>query len=291
MSKQIIGMDIGGTTFSSTLFDAGLNVLKSSDKRLISGIDSSADLINELSSQINRLCGGQVDGVGVSCPGPLDSERGVVLETPNLKLLQNINLKKELEARCSTEVHIENDANLFTLGEWHQQKKTSSVFSGITLGTGLGFGLVINNKLFKGAHGLATEYAISPLEHGNWETYISISGIKKLSQDILNKKLDPKTLYEMASLNDSGALQVWNDFGAHLGMALSHFVNMVDPEIISIGGGVSRAFGFFEASMRATLEKFSPSYRKNNIYIFESRHKELSSQIGAALLLITKQKS
>ena len=94
----------------------------------------------------------------------------------------------------------------------------------------------------------------------------------------------------MASSNNSEALQVWNDFGAHLGMALSHFVNMVDPEIISIGGGVSKAFEFFEASMRTTLEKFSPSYRKNNIYIFESKHKELSSQIGAALLLITKQK-
>jgi predicted NBD/HSP70 family sugar kinase len=65
---------------------------------------------------------------------------------------------------------------------------------------------------------------------------------------------------------------------------------MIDPEMISIGGGVSRGFDFFKNSMSKTLEEFSPSYSKNNIYIFESKHKELSSQLGAALLLLIKQR-
>ena len=290
MGKKIIGMDVGGTTFSSALFDENLNLLASSDKRLISEIDSASSLIDELSSQINSLSNSQVDGVGVSCPGPLDSKSGTILETPNLKLLQNVNLKRELEKRCSADVYIENDANLFTLGEWHQRKEASSVFAGVTLGTGLGFGLIINNKLFTGAHGLAAEYAISPLDHGNWETYISISGIQRLSHEIIGEEIDPKALYHMAEESDADALQVWSSFGSHLGSALSHFINMVDPGMISIGGGVSKAFKFFKLSMGRTLEESSPSYRSNEIHIFESSHKELSSQIGAALLFLSKQR-
>ena len=290
MGKKIIGMDVGGTTFSSALFDENLNLLASSDKRLISEIDSASSLIDELSSQINSLSNSQVDGVGVSCPGPLDSKSGTILETPNLKLLQYVNLKRELKKRCSADIYIENDANLFTLGEWHQREEPSSVFAGVTLGTGLGFGLVINDSLYTGAHGLATEYGVSPLEHGDWETYISISGIKKISRDIIKRELEPKALYEMACSGEVDALQVWDDFGVHLGNALSHFINMVDPGMISIGGGVSGAFKFFESSMGQTLEKSSPSYRSNDIHIFESSHKEISSQVGAALLLLSKQR-
>ena len=290
MGKKIIGMDIGGTTFSSALFDENLNLLALSDKRLISKIDSTSSLIDELSSQINSLSNGQVDGVGVSCPGPLDSKSGTILETPNLKLLQYVNLKRELKKRCSADIYIENDANLFTLGEWHHREEPSSVFAGVTLGTGLGFGLVINDSLYTGAHGLATEYGVSPLEHGDWETYISISGIKKISRDIIKRELEPKALYEMACSGEVDALQVWDDFGVHLGNALSHFINMVDPGMISIGGGVSGAFKFFESSMGQTLEKSSPSYRSNDIHIFESSHKEISSQVGAALLLLSKQR-
>jgi len=290
MSKKIIGMDIGGTTFSSALFDENLNLLASSDKGLISEIDSTGGLIDELSSQISDLADGHVDGIGVSCPGPLDSGRGLVLDTPNLKLLQNVNLKRELEKKCSADVYIENDANLFTLGEWHQSKEASSVFAGVTLGTGLGFGLVVNDSLYTGAHGLATEYAISPMEHGNWETYISISGIQRLSHEIIGEEIDPKALYHMAEESDADALQVWSSFGSHLGSALSHFINMVDPGMISIGGGVSKAYKFFKLSMERTLEESSPSYRSNEIHIFESSHKELSSQIGAALLFLSKQR-
>ena len=291
MGKKIIGIDIGGTTFSSALFDKNLNIIKTSKKQLISQIDSTNNLLLSLSEQINAFDSSEITGIGISCPGPLDSKNGVVLDTPNLELLQNVNLKKELESICSIPVYIENDANLFALGEWHQQKQNSiNIFGGITLGTGLGFGIIINGKIFSGAHGLATEYAISPLDHGNWETYISISGIKKLSQKHIGKELDPKKLNEMAIKNNKDALLVWDEFGEHLGFAISHFINMMDPEMISIGGGVSKAFDFFKNSMHNTLNKFSPSYKNFDIKIFESNHKELSSQLGAALLLKSYQK-
>tara|TARA_A100000164_G_scaffold240888_1_gene214082 strand:+ start:126 stop:1001 length:876 start_codon:yes stop_codon:yes gene_type:complete len=291
MSKKIIGMDIGGTTFSSSLFDEDLNIIKTSQKELISNISSTTSLLDRLVEQVNSFNCNELLGIGIACPGPLDSKNGMILETPNLTLLQNTNLKNELESRANLPVYVENDANLFALGEWKKQENKPSVFGAVTLGTGLGFGIIINEKIFSGANGMAAEYAISPMAHGNWETHISISGIERMAIKNIGNKLAPKELYELASSGDKNAQSIWNDFGAHLGLAMSHFINMIDPQMISIGGGVSKAFNYFSKSMKSTIKDHCPSYVKNEIDIFESKHKELAAQIGAALLLQTNIKS
>ena len=291
MSKKIIGIDIGGTTFSSSLFDEDINVIKTSQKELISNISSTSEFFDYLVQQVNSFKCNDLIGIGVACPGPLDSKNGMILKTPNLTLLQNINLRNELESRTNLPVYIENDANLFALGEWKKQENKSSVFGAVTLGTGLGFGIVINEQIFSGANGMAAEYAISPLNDGNWETHISISGIEKMAFKNIGKKLTPKELYDLASSGDKDAQNIWDEFGVHLGLAMSHFINMIDPQMISIGGGVSKAFKYFSKSMKSTIKDHCPSYVKNEIDIFESKYKELAAQIGAALLLQTKIKS
>ena len=291
MSKKIMGMGIGGTTFSSSLFDDDLNIIKTSQKEFISNISSTNKLLDSLVEQVNNFECDELIGIGVACPGPLDSKNGMILDTPNLLLLQNINLKSELESRTSLPVYIENDANLFALGEWKKQKSNPSVFGALTLGTGLGFGIIINEKIFSGGHGMAAEYAISPLEHGNWETHISISGIEKMALKNIKKKLTPKEVYDLACSGNTDAQNIWDEFGVHLGLAMSHFINMIDPQMISIGGGLSKAFKYFSNSMKSTIKDNCPSYAKNQIDIFESKDKELSAQIGAALLLLSKTKS
>ena len=177
MKEYIVGVDIGGTTFSSVLFNDNLDVSEVSEKGFISELKTTKQLLDAISNQIKTFKK-NITGIGISCPGPLDSQNGIILETPNLKLLQNIKIKEEIERRISVSTYIENDANLFSLGEWHANgKNKSKVFGGVTLGTGLGFGIIINGKIFTGSHGLATEYAISPVNDGNWESKISISGI------------------------------------------------------------------------------------------------------------------
>ena len=285
MEGRIIGIDIGGTTFSSTLFNDNLDILDVSEKEFISKLNSTKKLLDAIANQI-KTYNTKIDGIGISCPGPLDSKNGIILETPNLKLLQNINLKKEIESRCKASTYIENDANLFTLGEWcSMDENNSKVLGGVTLGTGLGFGVVINGEIFTGAHGMASEYAISPVNSGNWESKVSISGIMKSALKHIGKKLDPETLYEMAVKKDKSAMRIWSEFGHNLGLALSHFINMLDPDTISIGGGVSGAFKLFEADMKNVLNEYCPSYKKFTINIFESKKKELSSHLGAALLV------
>ena len=107
----------------------------------------------------------------------------------------------------------------------------------------------------------------SEYSNNDLNSYVSISGIKKISEEYIGKKLEPEELSKMAKENNPDAIAVWNEFGKHLGFALSHFINMVDPEMISIGGGVSKAFDFFKTSMESTINKFSPSYKNFNIKI------------------------
>ena len=291
MAQFIIGTDIGGTTFSSTLFDDSLNPIKKSNKELINKFDSTDHLLDGISKQINKLIDknqiGDMIGAGISCPGPLDSSSGKVLDTPNLELLQNVELKNELENRCGIPIKIVNDANLFAYGEWHCSGAKDEVFGAITLGTGLGFGIIINKKIYQGAHGLAAEYAISPIESGDWESKVSIRAIKEISKKYIKTSqiLDPIDIFNKASNGDSNAINIWNEFGENLGLVISHFINMIDPNRISIGGGVSGAFNFFKDSMKSSISKHSPAYKNFNIDIFESKEKEFSAQLGAALLM------
>ena len=99
------------------------------------------------------------------------------------------------------------------------------------------------------------------------------------------KDLEPLDVFEMAVNGDSKAINVWDDFGENLGLVLSHFINMIDPDRISIGGGISGAFKFFESKMKESVSIHCPAYNNFKIDIFESKKKELSSQVGSALLV------
>ena len=289
MNEYIIGIDIGGTTYSSALFNSKLELVSKSKKELTSVLLSAESFLESLTDQVKSLINSskRVIGIGIACPGPLDSKKGVILETPNLRIIQNLHLKKEIEARLELPVYIDNDANLFALGEWFlDSKDNSKIFGGVTIGTGLGFGIIINGKIFSGAHGLAAEYAISPLEYGNWESKVSLSAIKKIAGKYLkDKNLDPKDLYRMAASGNENAKRTWVEFGENLGMALSHFINLIDPHKISIGGGLSHGMRFFNDSMLSSLESNSPAYKNYHTAVVESKHKELSSQLGAAMIV------
>ena len=295
--KYLIGCDIGGTTFSSSLFDKNLGKITTSSKESVNPDDDTDILLNKIKNQILSLLSntnkGCVIGVGVSCPGPLNSEKGIVFNTPNLRQLQNINVKEEISNLISLPVVIENDANLFALGEYHQYSgPKNKVVGGITIGTGLGFGIIIDGKIFAGGNGMAAEYGISPINDSKcWESDLSISGIRNLASEHFkenSEKFSPKELCNMGFNSDITAVKMWNEFGQNLGKVVSHFINLIDPNVIIIGGGISNAFALFENKLKDVVQKHSPSYRKNKITIAESKQKEYSSQLGAAVIAYEK---
>ena len=280
-----IGTDIGGTTFTSALYDHERNQILKSKKEYISNYSSTLNLINGISNQINDITQNNlIAGIGLSCPGPLNSKKGLILHTPNLKFLRNCNIKNEIERRLNIPCKIENDANLFALGENFHYDIRDKVYLGITLGTGLGFGIVINGKLFTGGNGMAAEYGISPFNNSNWESFCSINWIENQVKDILGLNIDPERLNILATNGDVKAIKIWNKFGENLGMCLTHVVNMIDPNFISIGGGLSSAFILFKHSLEKILSTNCPSYNEHNIQIMESRLKEDAAMLGATLL-------
>ena len=284
-------MDIGGTTFTSSLFDVNLKQLTLSKESLVENYDTKTELIGAFISQIQEILHQQninlneVMGLSMSCPGPLDSKSGMILETPNLTLLQNTNLSNEMKKKLHVPVCIENDANLFALGEWYNNYKDEDVIVGLTLGSGLGVGVVINGRLFVGAHGMGTEYGISPFEEGVWEDQISIEGIEKMAFKQYSETKSPKELFDLASNRDDDAIAIWEVFGSKLGLCISHLINLLDPAIITMGGGISNAFPYFNDSLFKVIKKYSPSFSYNNINVNVSSNPLASVHFGAALAI------
>ena len=172
MEKDIIiSIDIGGTTFESAILDKDyLNIIDMSSKAHVRDYSDSESLLDAICYQINNLLDkneinqNNIRGLSVACPGPLDSKNGIILNTPNLKLFRNYALKEKLKEHFNCKILVENDANLFALGEWFLAHQEEKVFIGVTLGTGLGFGLVINGEMFVGKNGMAAEYGMSECE-------------------------------------------------------------------------------------------------------------------------------
>ena len=114
---------------------------------------------------------------------------------------------------------------------------------------------------------------------------VSIEGIENLSRNLLGEHKSPVEVSSLAESGNINALTVWQEFGTKLGLVLSHVVNLLDPGVVSISGGMSSAFPFFKSAMGEVLKKYSPSFSYNNIKVIESVNKVDSAHLGAALLV------
>ena len=162
------------------------------------------------------------------------------------------------------------------------------MFIGITLGTGLGFGFVLNGDMFLGKNGMAAEYGISSCEWGVWESRICLEYIKSSIEKIYGERISPRTIQKYAVDGDHKAKSIFNEFGSNLGIVLSHTVNMLDPGAIVLGGGLSKAFNTYEKAMIKSIREHSPIFKRNPCVIQESTFGTKSHMVGAALNLKKK---
>ena len=291
----IVSVDIGGTNFETGLLNKEcLTIIDISSKSHVRNYVDSESLFNGVCSQIkglldkHKVSDARIYGISVACPGPLDIEKGIILNTLNLKLFRNYPLRDRLKERFNCEISIENDANLFALGEWFLAHKEENVFVGVTLGTGLGFGLVLNKEMFTGKNGMAAEYSMSPFEGGIWEDRICLKYIKSEIERIYGESISPRIIQEYAIKGDSKAKNIFDEFGNNIGLVLSHIINMLDPGVIVFGGGLSNTFNVYKEEMIKTINNYCPSFKKNPCVIQESTFKSKSHMIGAALHLKKK---
>lgn len=267
MDQFVFGVDIGGTAIKTGLFDKEgrllgkweFNTVKTGDGRDI--IKSAADLIKNKINEL-RLDIRSIKGIGAGMPGPV-TDNGEVQELANLGL-GHFNIEEEMGRLTGLRVKAGNDANVAALGEmWRGSGRGFNSMVFVTLGTGVGGGIIINGRILAGSRGAAGEIG-HILVNGNetricgcgkkgcLEQYASATGIVWLAGQMLGQTDEASTLRSLSSISakdvfdhakkgDTLALGVVDKACSYLGVALSHVAQVADPEAFVIGGGVSKA--------------------------------------------------
>lgn len=267
MEKLCFGIDIGGTTVKLGLFSIDGTVLDKWEiptRKEDKGAYILPDVVESLNAKMQEknINKAQVEGIGIGVPGPV-TEDGVVLECVNLGW-GIINVEKELEELTGLKVKAGNDATVAALGEmWQGGGKGYNSMILVTLGTGVGGGVIIGGKIITGSKGAAGEIGHILVnydepdtcgcgKHGCLEQYASATGIVKEAKRLLAKtkeasiireieNLTAKDIFDAAKDGDAISIQLVEQLGKYLGVALSHVGAVVDPEGFVIGGGVSKA--------------------------------------------------
>lgn len=291
--KYLIGVDLGGTKIScGVCLEDGTIVAKyrlptqanSSKEKVLSNI---VKCIQTTMAQAD-ITTAQFIGIGIGSPGPLDPHTGEIIEPPNLPVLRHVNLKQEMIKVFQVPVEIDNDANVFALGEARfGAGRGYGLVLGCTLGTGFGTGFVINNKIYNGATGTAMEVWFTKYEQGMLEDYISGRGISAHFAQLTGQQAQPEEIATLARQNQAAAIDTWKNFGRHLGIGISYLVNVLDPHIVVLGGSISQQMPLFETEMRQHLFEHIHSIPRQKIAIAVATLQDNSPLLGAASLLLS----
>ena len=267
MKKYGFGVDVGGTTCKIGLFDMSGVILEKWEIKTNTENNGASILDDVAASVLGKMEEKNIDkedvqGIGLGVPGPVDNE-GVVHKCVNLGW-DVVNVEKELEEKTGLLVKAGNDANVAALGEmWQGGGKGYQNVVMVTLGTGVGGGIIVGGKIIAGANGAGGELGHIHMDDeeteccgcgrkGCLEQYASATGIvrmakKKLQTETRTTKLtafDPltaKDIFDVAKEGDEVALELVDKLCTVLGTALANVAGVVDPEVFVIGGGVSRA--------------------------------------------------
>lgn len=294
----VLGVDWGGTYIKAGLV---LNN-KVVDKYIFSSrkLKDKRTFINQIKFLTEKWKRVKLKGIGIGAPGVIDIKKGFIYYLPNVKGWKNFPLKRVLEKETGLKVFIDNDVNLFSLAEARQgaaKNYSQAIF--ITLGTGLGGGVMINKKILT-ARTSAAELGHIPLilkgercscgSRGCIETFVGNSFLLKRYYQLTRKNLPKEKveiLFEKASGGESEAIKVWREFSFALGKFLGGLVNIFNPEVIVIGGGIAGAFKLFKGWVKEAIKKQAMWPHLKGLKLLKAKLKD-PGIIGAAILVQEK---
>ncbi|MDO9254029.1 MAG: ROK family protein [Bacteroidales bacterium] len=248
-TQMIIGVDLGGTNIRAGVINDGAII--SLNQALLVEKESQHKTISQLISVIAPLITPEVIGIGIGVPSVVDVENGIVYDVVNIPSWKKVELRKILEAEFNIPVTINNDVNCFALAEhFYGEAKSFSSFVALALGTGIGAGIIINNSLYNGSNCGAGEIGSLPYLDKNFEYYTSSAFFESEHSTTALKA------YETAMAGNKTALDIWTQYGFHLGNVIKAVVYTYDPEAIVLGGSISKAYSFFEKSMKISMADF-----------------------------------
>ncbi|MGC8550407.1 MAG: ROK family protein [Acidobacteriaceae bacterium] len=278
MEKFAIGVDLGGSNLRIGAYTQGGRLLGSVafPTNAASGhtpvIEKMCESIRGLHQQASGY--GEFAGVGIGSPGPLSLPDGVLHNPPNLPGWDGVELRREVAERLPWPVWVDSDANVAALAECHlgagAEYGVDSLCM-ITLGTGVGGGIILEGKLWLGLNGAAGEVGHGPLildgppcncgARGCLEVYASATAVVRRAKELGIANGTAACIAQLASEGNASARQVFDEAGYALGLGLANLINTLNLPVYTIGGGVSAAWELFAPRMFATIEEFSYVYR------------------------------
>jgi glucokinase len=320
--KISVGIDIGGTNTKIVLASEDGNVLTGTqiptpsvtgkepvkiDTLLMNNVKEFLD-----SDSVKSILAGAsgITGIGIGIAGLIDRKNGIVLQSPNISALNGIRLREKFEQEFSLPVVIENDANIYAYGEkWIGAGREFDNFVLLTLGTGLGGGLIYKGNLYEGPVEIGHMTIVPSGRHctcgsyGCLESYASgraivdnaISSLEKGTESMLAKccegnfyKLTPKAVYETALEGDSFSREVFREAGQFMGIGIANLINIFSLDAVIIGGGLIGAWELFIDELTKQVSKRAFKALSEKVKIIKTTLTKDAGSIGAAGLIFKK---
>lgn len=305
-AKLVFAADLGGTHLRVALIDQAGKIHSQVKRETPKGTkpDCVVDALVNGARELSSAQAGDVVAASVVVPGTVDKENSLVVQAPNLPALDHFGLKRALEERFQLPVLLENDANAAAVGEtWLGAARGARNVICITLGTGVGGGIILDGKLWRGTDGSAGELGHTSVDPFNGpqckcgntgclEMFASATAIVRMTREALNRF--PKTIlpdqcltagrvYDAAKEGDELAVEIFKTVGQYLGVGLANMINLLGPEVIVIGGGVANAWDLLEPQMREQIRKRAfPSL--SNVRLKQAECRDNAGLLGAAKL-------
>lgn len=283
--SNIIGIDIGGTKTSVSLSDYELNIINKEKFKTSSSLKTLNKILEIIKEY--KLKYGEISNIGISCGGPLSSSKGVIICPPNLPNWKNIEIVKFFYDNLNIPVKLENDANACAIAEylWGAGKNANNM-AFLTFGTGLGAGLILNNKLYRGSSDMAGEIGHIRLNEtgptgynkaGSFEGFCSGGGIAELCKIRMQEKRENESVREFIELvNDRTvsaeiladavkfgnkfAISIFEESAFYLGKGISILIDILNLDKIIIGGIYSRMESFFRNIVLSVIKEEALKY-------------------------------
>jgi glucokinase len=275
-NEKLIGIDLGATNIRGAMVinDHIDNIIS----RPIHKKGTEEQVLEDVFFIADKLIDNEVKAIGMGVPSVVDVKEGIVYDVQHIPSWKEVHLKQIMENRYQLPVYVNNDANCFALGEHYFGKgKNHTDMVGLAIGTGLGAGIIINNKLYAGPNCGAGEFGMVDYLDHNYEYYCSGSFFQNAYG------LNGEYVFKCAQNGDREALNLYAELGIHLGNTIKLIMYTYDPELIILGGSVSSAFKFLEKAMWERVKTFGYPKSINRLKIQTSGLAN-SAILGAAAL-------
>lgn len=316
MKRYVVAVDLGGTNIKIAVVRDEKKILKKitlatkiyRDKNAL--IDGLSEMCVKLISE-SGLRKSDILGIGLGAPGLIDSKKGVIHYLVNIKGFREVPVKRLIEKKTGVPVFLDNDVNVMTLGElYYGAGRGAGNMLCITLGTGVGGGIVIDGRLYRGSTLSAGEIGHMPLNEkgpicncggfGCMEKYVgnkhiaetAVRKIKGGRRTVITKlvknnlrKITPEVISMAEKRGDRLAASVWEEIGSHLGVTLAGVINLLNPERIVIGGGVADAGKILFDAIKKTVRQRAMRVPAHCAKIVKAKLGQDAGLIGAAVLV------